>query len=163
MTTKTPNVAVSNDEALLKLTLTLIGKWTHTASEIRNLAEEAEKRLDRIRMPNSMRKGIIATHIFKGPVARAYGYSVNGSIVTLRRAATGWRVIGFAPQRIFPQQGGELKLQIAPEQETAAVMAMWRAWGFVTKRPALPVTGEPAANPIVPAKAPISPRPELIR
>lgn len=156
MTTKTPNVAVSNDEALLKLTLTLMGKWTHTASQIRDLAEEAEKRLDRIRLPVSMRKGVIATHIFKGPVARAYGYSVNGSIVTLRRAATGWRVIGFAPQRIFPQQGGELELQITPEQQTVAVSYMWRAWGFVTKRPALPVAGEPAANLIAPAETPIS-------
>lgn len=96
-------------------------------------------------------QALIATHVFKGPVARAYGYFVSGSIVTLRRAATGRRVIGFAPQRIYRQQGGELKLQIAPEQETAAVMAMWRAWGFVTKRPALPVTGVPAASPIAPA------------
>lgn len=66
MTTKTPNVSVSNDEALLKLTLTLKGKWTHTASEIREIAEDAEKRLDRIRMPNSMRKGVIATISSRG-------------------------------------------------------------------------------------------------
>lgn len=78
----------------------------------------------------------------------------------MRRAATGWRVIGFAPQRIYPQQGGELMLQIAPEQEKAAVMAMWRAWGFVVKRPALPFTGEAVANPIAPAKTrfPLPPR-----
>jgi len=57
-------------------------------------------------MPNSMRKGIIATHVLKGPVAGAYVYSVNGSIVTLHRAATGWCVIGFAPQRIPSRAAG---------------------------------------------------------
>lgn len=136
MTTKAPNVAVSNTDALLALTLTLPGKWTHTAAQVQELAVAAEKKLDMAYVPMSRRKGVTATHTFRGPVAKAYGFSVNGSIVTLRRSATEWRVIGFDPKRIFPQQGGVLNLQITPEQEAAAVSAMHRACGIVVRREA---------------------------
>lgn len=135
-TTKSLNVSVSNQDALLDVTLTLTGKWTHTAKEVSELAELAEKRLDRMCMPKGQRKGITATHTSKGPAARAYGFAVNGSALTLRRAADGWRVIGFVEARVFPQQGGKLALQISPEQEAAAVQAMRAACGVVVKQPA---------------------------
>lgn len=133
--TKSLNVAVSNRDALLDVTLTLTGKWTHTAKEVTELAELAEKRLDRMCMPKGRRKGVIASHTSKGAGARAYGFAVNGSAVTLRRAADGWRVIGFVAARVFPQQGGKLILQISPEQEAAAVEAMRAACGVVVKQP----------------------------
>lgn len=129
------NVSVLNRDALLDVTLSLNGKWTHTAKEVLKLAELAEQRLDRMEMPKGVRKGIIATHTSSGPGARAYKYSVCGSAVTLRRAADGWRVIGFAEARVFPQQGGKLLLQISPEQEAAAVEAMRAACGIVVKQP----------------------------
>ncbi len=134
MKTKLLNVAVDNRDALLGLTLTLTGKWTHTASDVTQLAERAEKMLDRMRMPKGKRKGIVAIHTIRGPSARAYRFTVNGSIVTLRRATTDWRVVGFASKRVFPQQGGQLILQISPEQEAAAVAAMHAACGVVVKR-----------------------------
>lgn len=133
--TKPLNVLVSNRDALLDVTLTLTGRWTHTAKEVTELAELAEKRLDRMWMPKARRKGIIAKHTSKGPGARAYGFAVNGSAVTLRRAADGWRVIGFETARVFPQQGGKLALHISPEQEAAAVEAMRAACGVVVKQP----------------------------
>lgn len=101
--TKLLNVAVDNRDALLGLTLTLTGKWTHTARDVMELAERAEETLNRMWMPTGKRKGIVAFHTIRGPSARAYRFGVNGSIVTLRRAATGWRVIGFASKRVFPQ------------------------------------------------------------
>lgn len=134
MNTKLLNVAVDNREALLGLTLTLTGKWTHTARDVTELAERAEETLNRMWMPKGKRKSIVAIHSIKGPGARAYRFGVNGSIVTLRRAATGWRVIGFASKRVFPQQGGQLILQISPEQEAATVAAMRAACGVVVKR-----------------------------
>lgn len=133
--TKSLNVSVSNRDALLDVTLSLTGKWTHTAKEVTELAELAETRLDRMCMPKGRRKGVIACHTSKGPGARAYGFAVNGSAVTLRRAADGWRVIGFAAARVFPQQGGKLTLQISPEQEAAAVEAMRAACSVVVKQP----------------------------
>lgn len=133
--TKSLNVLVSNRDALLEVTLTLPGKWAHSAKEVSELAELAEKKLDQMWMPKGRRKGIIATHTSKGPGARAYGFAVNESAVTLRRAADGWRVIGFAAKSVFPQQGGKLLLQISPEQEAAAVEAMRAACGVVVKQP----------------------------
>lgn len=133
--TKSLNVSVSNRDAMLDLTLSLNGKWTHTAKEVLKLAELAEQRLDRMEMPKGVRKGIIATHTSMGPAARAYKFAVCGSAVTLRRAADGWRVIGFAEARVYPQQGGKLILQISPEQETAAFEAMRAACGLVVKLP----------------------------
>lgn len=132
---KSLNVSVSNRDALLDVTLTLTGKWTHTAKEVSELAELAEKRLERMCMPKGQRKGIIATHTSKGPAARAYRYGVNGSAVMLRRAADGWRVIGFEAARVYPQQGGKLILQISPEQETAAADALRADLNIVVKRP----------------------------
>lgn len=132
--TKSLNVAVSNGDALLDVSLTLTGKWTHTAKEIAQLAELAEERLDRMWMPKGKRKGIVATHTSKGAAARAYGFAVNGSFVTLRRSADGWRVIGFAAKSVFPQQGGRLTFQITPEQEAAAIEAMRGACGIVVKK-----------------------------
>lgn len=79
--TKTLNVSVSNRDALLDVTLTLTRKWTHTPKEVTELAELAEKRLDRMCMPMGKRKGITATHTSKGLAARAYGHAVNGSVI----------------------------------------------------------------------------------
>ncbi len=133
MNTKPPNVSVNNRDALLDLTLTLTGKWTHTAKQVAELAELAEKTLDRMFMPKGKRKGIIATHTIKGPAARAYGFAVNGSAVTLRRTADDWRVIGFVEKGVFPRQSGKLSLHITPEQENAATEAMRAACGIVIK------------------------------
>lgn len=132
--TKLPNVAVTDRDALLDLTLTLTGKWTHTAKEVVKLTELAEQRLDRMEMPKGVRRGIIATHTSRGPGARAYKFPVDGSVVTLRRAADRWRVVGFEEATVFPQQGGKLILHISPEQEAAALKAMRAAYGIVVKR-----------------------------
>lgn len=66
MKTKLLNVAVDNRDALLGLTLTLTVKWTHTASDVTQLAERAEKMLDRMWMPKGKRKGIVAIHTIRG-------------------------------------------------------------------------------------------------
>lgn len=142
---KSLNVAVTNRDALLDVTLTVTGKWTHTADEVIELAARAEETLDRMWMPMGKRKGIIATHIIKGPTARAYRFAVNGSMVTLRRAVSGWRVIGFAARNVYPQQGGKLILQISPEQEAAAVESMRTACGIVVRRPVMDALPGPAA------------------
>ena len=136
MTTKAPNVAVSDTDALLALTITLPGKWTHTAAQVQELAMAGEKKLDMAYLPMSRRKGVTATHTFGAPSRKPYGFSVNGSIVALRRSATEWRVNRFDPKRIFPQQGGVLIFQITLEQESAAVSAMHRACGIVVRREA---------------------------
>jgi hypothetical protein len=158
--TKPLNVLVSNRDALLDITLTLTGKWTHTAKEVAELAELAEKRLDRMWMPKGKRKSIIATHTSKGPTARAYRYGVNGSIVTLRRAADGWRIIGFEAARVYPQQGGKLMLQISPEQEIAAADAMRAGCNIVVKHP-FTSPDNVRMLPAVPSATPTGPMPLL--
>lgn len=135
--TRTLNIAVADRDALLEVTSCLTGKWTHSAGEVAELAEVAEKRLDRMCMPKGKRKGVIATHTIKGPGARAYGFAVNGSVVTLRRSNTGWRVIGFEPKHVFPQQGGRLRLQISPEQDAAAAAAMRDYYDIVVRTVAM--------------------------
>lgn len=131
---KSLNVLVSDKEALLHLTLHMRGAWAHSDAEVSKLAEIAEQRLDRMNMPKGKRKGVIATHVSQGPAARAYRFPVDGSAVTLRRAADGWRVIDFVAKRVFPQQGGALILQISPQQDTAAAEAMRAACGVVVKQ-----------------------------
>lgn len=136
---RTLNVAVTNRDALLEVTSSLTGKWTHSTDQVADLADVAERRLDRICMPKGKRKGVIATHTIKGPAARAYGFAVNGSIVTLRRSNTGWRVIGFEPKHVFPQQGGRLRLQISPEQDAAAAAAMRDYYDIVVRTVEIPL------------------------
>ena len=68
------NVLVSNRDALLDVTLTLTGKWTHTAKEVSELAELAEKRLDQMCMPKGQRKGITATDVYKRQGDRGRGH-----------------------------------------------------------------------------------------
>lgn len=129
MTTKKLNVPVSNRDALLDVIMSIPGKWAHTAKDVADSAALAEKRLDQMCMPKGLRKGVIARHTTKGPAAAAYRYSVKGSIVTLRRAADGWRVIEFAEASVFPGRGGDLRLYVSQEQDAQATQAMRRACG----------------------------------
>jgi hypothetical protein len=128
------NIPVSDQEALLDLTVHMPGAWAHSDVEVVKLAEIAELRLDQMYMPKAKRKGVIATHVNEGPAARTYRFLAHGSAVTLYRAEDGWRVIDFAPRRVFPQQGGELILQISPQQAAAAAEAMRAACGVVVKK-----------------------------
>lgn len=77
---KSLNIPVSDREALLHLTLHMRGAWAHSDAEVSKLAEIAEQRLDRMNMPMSKRKGVIATHVTQGPAAGAYRFPVGGAL-----------------------------------------------------------------------------------
>lgn len=85
-------------------------------------------------MPKSMRKGITAIHVCKESDARIYSGTVIGSTVTLRRAADGWRVIGFVSAWVSGQQRGKLQLRISPAQDAAAAKAIRAACGIIVTR-----------------------------
>ena len=136
MTTKAPNVAVSDTDALLALTITLPGKWTHTAAQVQELAMAGEKKLDMAYLPMSRRKGVTATHTLGAP---------RGSLTAFRSMAASSRCD--APRRSgasIDSTRSEFSLsrvvfsifQITLEQESAAVSAMHRACGIVVRREA---------------------------
>jgi hypothetical protein len=122
------NVLVSDREALLAVTLPLVG-WAHSAEEVAEVADLAEATLDRMWMPKGKRKGITAVHTSKGPAA--YSGQVIGTTVTLQRTADGWRINGFAHAYASSQRRGKLQLRISPKQEAAAFEAMHAACGIV--------------------------------
>lgn len=102
-------VAASNGKA---------SKFVYTATDIVALARRAERRLDRMDLPQAARVGFGASFSHAGPVAKAYKYSATGRSVTMRRSGRGWVLVSIDEIAIYPQQN-ERVVYLATEQQIA--------------------------------------------
>lgn len=91
----------------------------HAALE---LAEFAEKRLDRLGVPQALRAGCEAWEQSAGPTARAYEYSAIGTRLGLRRDGSGgWELIAVQRTSVRPKQSGRKSLVVTTAAQEAII------------------------------------------
>ena len=129
MTKRSNTIAVTDTDALNEHINNIRGNastWTFGAADVQRIAEQAEKRLERMFLPPTHRRGVVVTARSPGPSAGAYKYSVTGSAITLRRAKDGWRLAGYERRYAYPRDAEKIDIQISPVQAAKSAEAMLR-------------------------------------
>lgn len=88
-------------------------KFVFDTHDIQIRAMRAERKLEKMGLPKTMRKGFELRIRPEGPWAKAYKYSPASRQVLLRRTAKGWMLVEITESRVHPQQNELFKL-IAP-------------------------------------------------
>ena len=72
-----------------------------TALEV---AQRAEKWLEKRGCPKKSRKGTRVEYTPEGPSASSYGYSCKSTWIRLERGRSHWYLVGAAPETIYPKR-----------------------------------------------------------
>jgi hypothetical protein len=91
-------------------------KFVYSSDEVVSLARRAERRLDRMDLPQADRVGFVATFAHAGPTAKAYKFTATGRSVTMRRAAKGWVLVAIDEINIYPQQNEKTTYRATEKQ-----------------------------------------------
>lgn len=93
-------------------------KNTATVADVFRLAERAELQLDIDELPVSHRAGIEATWCGRGPAAKAYGYRMTRTRLTIRRGHRdrGWYLTCPDRAQVYPRQPEKFDIRINCEQ-----------------------------------------------
>jgi hypothetical protein len=94
---------------------------TATAVSIIDAAIYAESKLHALGIPKNKRTGATFRYTSGGSVARSYKYSRIVNVVTAVRGSAGWFITNITKSDLFPNQSGETKLGLKPEQIEIAV------------------------------------------
>lgn len=100
--------------------------WTFNVADIARIAEKAEKRLEKMHIAPTHRRGAIAIARSAGPGANAYKYAVNGSEIALHRAKDGWRLVSYNRCNVYPRSPEKIDLRISREQHGKSIETMLR-------------------------------------
>lgn len=87
-----------------------------TAASIIDAATYAESKLHALGIPKNKRTGANFRYTSGGSVARSYKYSRIVNVVTAVRGGAGWYITSITKSALFPNQSGETKLGLRPEQ-----------------------------------------------
>lgn len=104
-----------------------------TAREISDLATNAERRLESLGIPKSMRTGAEIFAVSGDRVPNAYKYSRRATSARLVRRSTSWFIVSASTTTIW-KEGGKVDLLLTEEQDAKAVSVL-RA-GYRVQRPA---------------------------
>jgi len=93
-----------------------------SASEILEIAKEAEEKLDRLGLPKKDRAGAIATKTSGGKVLGAYKYHRVATYVKMKRGSRDWFLTFVAKVNVFPDNPERnLSLTLTQEQDKIVV------------------------------------------
>lgn len=87
------------------------------------LADRAERSLTDRGLPIRERTGTEAAWPAKGPVARAYRYKMQRTLLTVQRGSRGWFLTGVQRISAYPQQGEHYQITISDRQRDRIVAA----------------------------------------
>ncbi|WP_332715788.1 hypothetical protein [Pelagibacterium mangrovi] len=90
--------------------------FTYDSWDVIGLARKAEARLDRAGLPQALRVGFEMTATHAGPAAKSYGYTANGSQVTLRRTARGWVLVEAGITGVYPAADEKIEYRATVQQ-----------------------------------------------
>ena len=120
-------ITPKNTAKINAVLLAINGKSTaHTYDSYRAvecLVEEAEARLDMLRLPKKNRTGVGVDALSGSAVAGRYRYLRNATFIQLVRGVKNWMLVQAKSQDV-DVSGGYMLLRITPEQCTIAVEKM---------------------------------------
>lgn len=89
-------------------------------AEILQIAQRAEARLAALGIPLSKRKGATVVALSGARVGNSYKFTRNGTLVTLERAATVWKLRSVHSCNVH-KEGGYKRVYLTAEQDALAV------------------------------------------
>jgi hypothetical protein len=84
-------------------------------------ADNAEKKLDTLKIPVAARTGAVVYFRPAGPEAKAYKYGQNTLEMQAERKRDGWALTHVGRTLVYPRQGEIEKLLLTPKQRDVAV------------------------------------------
>lgn len=104
-------------EAVLNAVNGRAERWTASVSDVLDMIERAESRLENSDLPASRRSGATAVCYTDTP-SKAYKYGVKGNVVCLRRATDGWRITDISTVWLYggDSRGDKVKISLRQEQ-----------------------------------------------
>ncbi len=85
--------------------------------EIRDIAEMAERELEKLGVKESERVGAMYEAVSGRRVAKSYRATRNANRLILIRKKHGWAILSIEKILIYPNQGGERKLIVKKEND----------------------------------------------
>jgi len=85
-------------------------------TDLVSFAEDAEKKLEKSKLPKSERKGALVTVTPAGPAAKSYKYASKSTTVTLERGSRGWMLVDVFSSTVYPGQSSRVKMTITEAQ-----------------------------------------------
>ena len=98
-----------------------IEKNVPTHVDIWNAANEAEKKLDALKIPVAARPGAIVHFRPEGPSAKSYKYAQNTLEMQAERKRDGWVLTHVGRTLVYPQQPETERLFLTPKQRDIAM------------------------------------------
>jgi hypothetical protein len=112
-----------------------------SASEILEIAKEAEEKLDRLGLPKKDRAGAIAEKTSGRKVPSAYGYRRIATYIKMMRGSRDWFLTFVAKVNVFPDNPGRnLSLTLTQEQDRIATENFKKGYQVQASSAAAPST-----------------------
>jgi hypothetical protein len=121
-----------------------IEKNVPTHADIWVAAENAEKKLDSLKIPVADRPGAIVHFRPAGPDAKAYKYGQNTLEMQAERKRDGWVVTHIGRTLVYPKQDETEKLYLTPRQRD---MALDRGMAALQQRFSVQEPNQPKPQP----------------
>lgn len=100
-------------------------------AEIATVAEDAEKRLERLGIPKNERAGARFDAQSGEKLPNAYKYTARGTVVTLTRRSGGWYLTHARSYDLYTGHNPTATLWLTPEQDAKAIEVLRRAYGII--------------------------------
>ena len=121
----------------------LARKNTATVANVFAVAERAELQLDIDELPKTRRLGAEAVWHGSGPWARAYGYKMTRTKLTIRRGVKGWYLVGAERISLYPGESECFYVLISAAQRDWIIQHVLTP--YAVRSPAAGPTMTPAA------------------